>query len=239
LPLESNSKKFSKHFGTVFGPLLCIGLAGMACQRVEEKKAEPIAIEDKIFDITIQSAFPDAYNYSDNSAQVGIASNGQEVRVLIDIPEILNLYRPDVVLSSIANIEIHIKAAAVKVNPDNIRLSFLADTWTPYATWNSRFALAPTYAWANPGGDVLDGGGISPSIEKVAEGGQDKNLVFNLTQAMIKAVADQTEIHGFLLQVLPGSSNASDILPIYTSNSSPGYAPKAYLTLNHDEVIVP
>lgn len=209
------------------------------CENKEEKTSTPIAVEDKVFDITIQSAYPKVYNYLDETAQVGVNSGGQEIRVLIEIPNILNLYREDVVLSSIANIEIHVKASSVQVNPENIQLSFIKDAWTPFASWSSRFSLSNNHDWATAGGDVLDIEPITPGIEKVSEVGQDKNLVFNLTKVLVEAVSDQTRIHGFLLRVIESEDNASQTLPIYTSNSSNANAPKAYLTLNNDEVIVP
>ncbi len=228
--LASNSKKIL---------VLMYVLLLTGCDNKEEKTATPIAIEDKVFDITIQSASPKAYNYLDESAQVGINSAGNEARVLIEIPNILKLYREDVVLSSIANIEIHIKASSVQVNPENIQLYLVKDSWTPFASWSSRFTLSRNHDWATAGGDVLDIEPITPSVEKVSEVGSDKNLVFNLTKVLIQAVSDQTLIHGFLLRVIESDDNASQTLPIFTSNSSSANAPKAYLTLNNDEVIVP
>lgn len=205
----------------------------------EDKQDSVIAVEAKVFDITIQSDLPDTYEYNASSALVGQASNGTEARMLLAIPDILSLFREEVVLSSIAHIEIQLVSTDIDVNPDNIRLGFMSQKVTPYATWKSRFSLAPGQEWKVPGGDLMDLPAISPDIEKVADGMADKKLIFNVTDSIIAAIDAGTTIQGFMLQVLPSDDNATNTSRILTSNHSNAYAPKAILTFNNEDILVP
>jgi hypothetical protein len=219
--------------------LLLVLLGIHACANEEDKQDSVIAVEDKVFDITIQSSTPDNYAYNASTALVGQGADGHETRMLLAIPNILSLFREDVVLSSIAHIEIQLVAQEVEVNPDNIRLGFMSQKITPYATWNSRFSLAPEQEWTSPGGDLMDLPSISPDIEKVSEGLNHKKLLFNVTPSIIAAINEGHKIQGFMLQVLPGEDNAENASLVYTSNHSAAYAPKAILTFNNEDVLIP
>jgi hypothetical protein len=232
VPLASAS-----HSKTFLLALTLLGLTG--CSNEEDKTDSVIAVEAKVFDITIQSGLPDAYEYSAPSALVGKAIDGSETRMLLSIPDILSLFREEVVLSSIAHIEIQLVATAVTVNPDNIRLGFMGEKVTPYATWNSRFSLIPGQEWTAPGGDLMDLPTIAPDIEKVADGVTHKKLIFNVTESIIAAIDAGTKIQGFMLQVLPSEDNADNASRIFTSNYSTDYAPKAILTFNNEDILVP
>jgi hypothetical protein len=210
-----------------------------ACANEEDKQDSVIAVEAKVFDITIQSKLPDSYDYSAASARVGQDSDGSETRMLLAIPDILSLFREEVVLSSIAHIEIQLVSSEVAVNPDNIRLGFMGEKVTPYATWNSRFSLAPEQEWATPGGDLMTLPSISPDIEKAGEGISHKKLLFNVTDSIIAAIDAGTKIQGFMLQVLPSTDNAENTSQIFTSNYSSAYAPKAILTFNNEDILIP
>jgi hypothetical protein len=232
VPLASVS-----HSKALLFALLLPGLTG--CSNKEDKSDSVIAVEAKVFDITIQSALPDAYEYSAPSALVGQANDGSETRMLLSIPDILSLFREEVVLSSIAHIEIQMVATDVTVNPDNIRLAFMGEKVTPYATWNSRFSLVPGQEWTAPGGDLMDLPSIAPDIEKVADGITHKKLIFNVTESIITAIDAGTKIQSFMLQVLPSEDNADNTSRIFTSNYSSAYAPKAILTFNNEDILVP
>jgi hypothetical protein len=210
-----------------------------ACANEEDKQDSVIAVEAKVFDITIQSSLPDSYEYNASTALVGQAIDGHETRMLLAIPDILSLFREDVVLSSIAHIEIQLVSQEVAVNPENIRLGFMSQKLTPYATWNSRFSLAPQQEWVTPGGDLMDLPSISPDIEKVSEGLSHKKLLFNVTATIIAAINEGHKIQGFMLQVLPDEDNAENTSLIFTSNHSPDYAPKAFLTFNNEDILIP
>ncbi|MCX6132090.1 MAG: DNRLRE domain-containing protein [Proteobacteria bacterium] len=226
--LESNFKHLK---------IFLIGFFIFACNNEEDKKDTSIAIEDKVFDITISSSRPSSYNYNDPTATIGSTDSDGETRILLAIPQILNLYREDIILSSIANIEIHIITSSVDINPENIELSFIDKSWTPYASWNSRFSLAEGQEWSNPGGDIMDLESVSPSIEKAPDGSQQKKLIFNITKTLVEAVSQQTEIQGFLLRAKSDPNNANNTLKVFTSNYSGSYAPKAVLSFNKSEVI--
>lgn len=227
----------ASHSKTLLFALSLLGLTG--CSNEEDKTDSVIAVEAKVFDVTIQSGLPDTYEYSAPSALVGTASDGSETRMLLSIPDILSLFREEVVLSSIAHIEIQLVAKDVTVNPDNIRLGFMGEKVTPYTTWNSRFSLVPGQDWSAPGGDLLDLPAISPDIEKVSDSVTDKKLVFNVTDSIIAAIDAGTKIQGFMLQVLPSDDNAKNTSSIFTSNYSSAYAPKAILTFNNEDILVP
>lgn len=225
------------HSKTLLLTLSLMGLTG--CSNEEDKKDSVIAVEAKVFDVTIQSGLPDAYEYSAPSALVGTASDGSETRMLLSIPDILSLFREEVVLSSIAHIEIQLVATDFTVNPDNIHLGFMGEKVTPYATWNSRFSLIPGQEWKAPGGDLLDLPAISPDIEKLSDDVTHKRLTFNVTDSIIAAIDAGTKIQGFMLQVLPSDDNADNESRIFTSNYSSAYAPKAILTFNNEDILVP
>lgn len=211
----------------------------MACSNEEDKQDNVIAVEAEVFDITIQSSLPDTYEYSATSALVGQATDGSEARMLLAIPDILSLFREEVVLSSIAHIEIQLVSNEVHVNPDNIRLSFMSDRVTPYATWNSRFSLAPNQEWNTPGGDLMTLPSISPDIEKIGEGLSHKKLLFNVTDSIVAAIDAGTKIQGFMLQIYPSTDNAENTSRIFTSNHSSAYAPKAILSFNNEDILIP
>jgi hypothetical protein len=232
VPLASVS-----HSKTLLFALSLLSLTG--CSNEEDKKDSVIAVEAKVFDVTIQSALPDAYEYSAPSALVGTARDGSETRMLLSIPDILSLFREEVVLSSIAHIEIQLVATDVTVNPENIRLGFMGEKVTPYATWNSRFSLIPGQEWKAPGGDLLDLPAISPDIEKLSDDVPHKRLVFNVTDSIIAAIDAGTKIQSFMLQVQPSEDNADNESRIFTSNYSSAYAPKAILTFNNEDILVP
>jgi len=220
--------------------LLCLGFMFFsACSNEEDKDDSIIAVEAKVFDITIQSGAPDSYDYNTSSALVGQGTDGNETRMLLAIPEILSLFLEDVVLSSIAHIEIQLVATEIAVNPENIRLSFVSEKWTPYATWNSRFSLAPNQNWSTPGGDLMDLPPISPDIEKVSANVVHKKLLFNVTEPITAAINSGEKIQGFLLQIIPSDDNASNTSTIFTSNHSSSYAPKAILTFNNEDILIP
>lgn len=210
-----------------------------ACSNQEDKQDTVIAVEAKVFDVTIQSRTPNTYNYNADSASVGQEDYGHETRILLAIPDILTLFRDDVILSSIAHIEIQLVANEGTVNPDNIQLGFVSQNWTPYATWNSRFSLASDQDWATPGGDLLDLAPVSPDVEKVADGLSHKKLMFNVTDSIIAAIDAGEKIQGFLLQIIPSDVNAGNTSKIFTSNHSSAYAPKAILTFNNEDILLP
>ncbi len=214
-------------------------LSFTACSNEEDKKDNVIAVEADVFDITIQSSLPDTYEYSATTALVGQATDGSEARMLLAIPDILSLFREEVVLSSIAHIEIQLVSSEVDVNPENIRLGFMSEKVTPYSTWNSRFSLAPEQEWTTPGGDLMNVPSISPDIEKVAEGLPHKKLLFNVTDTIIAAIDAGERIQGFMVQILPSEDNAENTSRIFTSNYSSAYAPKAILTFNNEDILVP
>ncbi len=214
-------------------------LSFTACSNEEDKTDNVIAVESDVFDITIQSSLPDTYEYSATTALVGQATDGSEARMLLAIPDILSLFREEVVLSSIAHIEIQLVSSEVDVNPENIRLGFMSEKVTPYATWNSRFSLAPEQEWTTPGGDLMNVPSISPDIEKVAEGLPHKKLLFNVTDTIIAAIDAGERIQGFMVQILPSEDNAENTSRIFTSNYSSAYAPKAILTFNNEDILVP
>ncbi len=214
-------------------------LSFTACSNEEDKTDNVIAVESDVFDITIQSSLPDTYEYSATTALVGQATDGSEARMLLAIPDILSLFREEVVLSSIAHIEIQLVSSEVDVNPENIRLGFMSEKVTPYSTWNSRFSLAPEQEWTTPGGDLMNVPSISPDIEKVAEGLPHKKLLFNVTDTIIAAIDAGERIQGFMVQILPSEDNAENTSRIFTSNYSSGYAPKAILTFNNEDILVP
>jgi hypothetical protein len=224
-------------FKTCFVSLAIMSLSG--CSNQENKKDNIIATEAKVFDITIQSSRPNTYEYNAETALVGHASDGSETRMLLAIPNIISLFQKDVVLSSIAHIEIQLVASKGDVNPDNIRLSFMSDKVTPYATWNSRFSLTAGQEWKTPGGDRMPLASIPPDIEKVSEGLSDKKLLFNVTDSVIAAIDAGNKIQGFLLEILPSEDNASNTSQIFTSNYSSDYAPKAILTFNNEDILLP
>ncbi len=219
--------------------LLMAFLSFTACSNEEDKKDNVIAVEADVFDITIQSSLPDTYEYSATTALVGQGADGSEARMLLAIPDILSLFREEVVLSSIAHIEIQLVSSEVDVNPDNIRLGFMSDKVTPYSTWNSRFSLAPQQEWTTPGGDLMNLPSISPDIEKVAEGLTHKKLLFNVTDSIIAAIDAGVKIQGFMVQILPSNDNAENTSRIFTSNHSSAYAPKAILTFNNEDILIP
>ncbi len=214
-------------------------LSFTACSNEEDKTDNVIAVESDVFDITIQSSRPDTYEYSATTALVGQATDGSEARMLLAIPDILSLFREEVVLSSIAHIEIQLVSSEVDVNPENIRLGFMSEKVTPYSTWNSRFSLAPEQEWTTPGGDLMNLPSISPDIEKVAEGLPHKKLLFNVTDTIIAAIDAGERIQGFMVQILPSEDNAENTSRIFTSNYSSAYAPKAILTFNNEDILVP
>ncbi len=214
-------------------------LSFTACSNEEDKTDNVIAVESDVFDITIQSSLPDTYEYSATTALVGQATDGSEARMLLAIPDILSLFREEVVLSSIAHIEIQLVSSEVDVNPENIRLGFMSEKVTPYSTWNSRFSLAPEQEWTTPGGDLMNVPSISPDIEKVAEGLPHKKLLFNVTDTIIAAIDAGERIQGFMVQILPSEDNAENTSRIFTSNYSSAYAPKAILTFNNEDILVP
>ncbi len=214
-------------------------LSFTACSNEEDKTDNVIAVESDVFDITIQSSLPDTYEYSATTALVGQATDGSEARMLLAIPDILSLFREEVVLSSIAHIEIQLVSSEVDVNPENIRLGFMSEKVTPYSTWNSRFSLAPEQEWTTPGGDLMNLPSISPDIEKVAEGLPHKKLLFNVTDTIIAAIDAGERIQGFMVQILPSEDNAENTSRIFTSNYSSAYAPKAILTFNNEDILVP
>ncbi|WP_141734491.1 hypothetical protein [Oligoflexus tunisiensis] len=214
-------------------------LAMSACANEEDKQDSVIAVEAKVFDITIQSQLPDSYEYQSESALVGQTADGHETRMLLAIPDILSLFQEDVVLSSIAHIEIQMVASEVAVNPENIRLGFMSRKMTPYSTWNSRFSLAPDQEWDTPGGDLMDLPAIAPDIEKAGVGVSHKKLLFNVTDTIIAAIGAGVTIESFLLQVLPSEDNAENSSRFFTSNYSHAYSPKAILTFNKEDILIP
>lgn len=219
---------------------ILLALLGVtACSNEEDKQDNVIAVEAEVFDITIQSSLPDTYEYSATTALVGQTADGSETRILLAIPDILSLFREEVVLSSIAHIEIQLISSEVDVNPDNIRLGFMSERVTPYATWNSRFSLAPQQEWKTPGGDLMTLASIAPDIEKVSDGLSHKKLLFNVTDSIIAAIDAGTKIQGFMLQILPSADNADNTSRIFTSNHSSAYAPKAILTFNNEDILIP
>lgn len=220
--------------------LFAAGLLALAsCAKEEDRNNKVIAVEAKVFDVTIQSALPDAYEYNASTSAVGTGADGSETRMLLAIPDILSLFREDVVLSSIAHIELQFVAADISINPDNMRLEFMAKKVTPYATWFSRFSLAAGQEWETPGGDLMSLPAVTPDIEKMNAGTAHKKLVFNITDSIITAIDAGTTIQGFMLRVIPSEDNARNDSQIFTSNHSSAYAPRAILTFSNEDLLVP
>ncbi|SMF32106.1 hypothetical protein [Pseudobacteriovorax antillogorgiicola] len=210
--------------------LICFGLCFHACKAEEDKADDVIAEETDLIDLTITEG-SEVYDYNDDVATIGIDS--LESRFLLRFPSFLNLYEEDVIISSIANLEIEIYAEDIAINPANIRLKFLAQEWTPFANWYSRFSLADGYDWLAAGGDFLDLDDATPDIE--ASQGNVKKLSFNVTDQTLTTIETGTVIHGFALVIEESSLNNQQVLTTYTSNSN--FKPRAILTFNKREIL--
>ena len=204
-----------------------------ACGGETEETTDVIASEAQLFDLTITQSDPENYDHSDETVEIGIVDD-IETRMLIQFPAFMSLYDEDVVVSSIANLELEMLSDEIQVNPSNIRLYFLSQPWTPFATWNSRFSIGEGFEWTNSGGDFHSISYVNPDLEKL---GPDVKLTFNLTQGVLQSIENDLQIYGFAITVNSDAINGSNTMTIYTGNSNA--APTAVLTFNNREVLNP
>jgi hypothetical protein len=203
-----------------------------------DKDNSVIAVEGEVMDAVIDSRAPDQFDFNSETVNVGSdETNSYERRLLLFLPKLSDLYEPDIVLSSIADIRLEIVADGVPINPRNIQLHFVGVTWTPYVSWNSRFALSDDYNWATPGGDTLDLGYVTPDIEKLEN--SLKKLSFNVTQEVIASILDGQVIYGFILRVHQNATNSRPFIIIRTTNGPNSTDPRAILSYSKEDILQP
>ena len=205
----------------------------LACANEEDTDDTVIASEEQLYDVLISSENPNLAGYQTPTGRIG-HYDGFEGRLLIQIPQFLNLYREDVIESSIAEITLEISAESVPINPENIRLYFISKQWSPFATWLSSFSLTDGYNWSAPGGDFLELDFQTPNIEK---DGSRKRLVFDITSQVIESIESNTTINGFAVTAVESDLNGDNDMTLITFNHESGTAPRATLSFSKSDII--
>lgn len=185
----------------------------------ENKLDTIIQVEGDALDLRISSGAPKKIFNREQLAKIGF-SGAAESRMLLYFPYIEKLYQDDVQLSSVTAVELYLSVAEVPVNPENIELRPLTETWTPYATWSSRAILAPGYGWASAGGSYdLSVNPIIPDIRRHEYSDKLLNLRFDITNLVLNMVVNGQTNHGFLISVKASELNAVDEIAFMTSNA--------------------
>ncbi|MFW7380675.1 MAG: hypothetical protein ACOH5I_17815 [Oligoflexus sp.] len=214
--------------------ILCLALG---CRK--ETTDNVIAEERRLYDTLISEARPNDPDYAGAIAKIGFDQDDMESRMLLSFPQIIDLYQKEVVLSSIANISIEVKAASlVPVNPENIHLYLLSSPWSPFVTWNSRVSFLEGYEWQQAGGDLSNYGPFFPDISKTTNAELSyKTLRFDITPAIIELISLNELISGAIILIQPSPNNAAQELTLYTSNYHSELAhPRAILAFNQEGI---
>lgn len=212
-------------------------LLGACGKKAEENKFDSaLAVETDALDVRITDAAPDEFFNSEQLSVVGF-QDGSESRMLLYFPHIEKLRTDDVTLSSITAVELFLSTAKIPVNPANIELRPLAETWTPFATWNSRAAVIPGYGWQLAGGTPVTGRDpVSPDIRKHDADPEQVHVRFDITALVLDMVANGVTNHGFVISVKKSVLNSSDEMTFETSNSTDGrHHPKSALVFTKKE----
>lgn len=193
---------------------------------------------DEVLDIQIYSQ-KTAPNLSKNSEiLVGFDENDRESRMLLFFPKVNELWDPNVVLNSIANIQILVYCDREPINPENIKMYPITKPWTAAATWLSRFALVKDMSWDKPGGDYdssIDP--VSPSIQQPSGASKFKELAFDITEPVTKMVANGQPNYGFIILAEKSDLNGENRVQLYSRNSD--VRPNSVLVFTRKDTLAP
>lgn len=198
-------------------PIIAMALA--ACSAKEEIPDRAIRTEAELVDVRISEAAPTAWFNKDELVSIGFDAEGLENRMLLYFPKLHRLWSADVIVSSIAAVEVVLHCNDVQVNPDNIELRALTTPWTQLATWTSPFPQLPGKAWATPGGD-LGHEAVTPSVRADDAISVYKELTFDITNFVREMILAGRKNYGFAIQVRRSALNAADQLELPTRNFS-------------------
>ncbi|NRA63307.1 MAG: hypothetical protein HRU19_02420 [Pseudobacteriovorax sp.] len=204
--------------------------------KTEETDAGVIAVVSQVSDAYISSQSPDLYNFDIADSTISIDETGaRQEKLLLYIPDFINLYDESVLVTNIAEIRLELFIFDIGVNPENILIYPMAVDWTPFVTWNSRYALNDGYDWTTPGGDLLAIDPATPDIERDATG--FKKMSFDLTQMTLDSRLQELEIKGFVLQLRYDPNNDTQSIVVRTTNGPDETDPRAVLIFSNDDEV--
>jgi hypothetical protein len=197
----------------------CFVLA--ACSPSVATNDRALRTESEVLDVRVSEAEPNKAFSAEEISGIGFDDKGKESRLFLYFPRLLRLWEEDVIISSIAVVELLINCKDVLVNPENIRLYPLSTPWTPLATWNSPFPTYAGSAWLKPGGDADESwGAITPALRRNPKSLQDFELAFDITQLVKRMILENKPNNGFSIQIVKSDLNALNSMGFFTRNAS-------------------
>jgi len=197
-----------------------------------------IKSESSILDVRLVQGEPDKHHSQDKWATVGWTSSSSEVRLMLYFPTLGKLWAPEVIKSSIANIEVVVNAQVINANPDNIRLHRLTRAWAPTATWNSAFPDIESETWATAGGDYDSTSYVTPTIRHNTNDGSYSEIAFDITSHVSNMITRGQTDYGVLIRVESSANNYRDQMTFITYNSDVGgLRPSAVLIYSKKDTI--
>lgn len=192
-----------------------------ACSNPETDDRAIRSVTDAI-DLRLSESKPLQVINAEENSNIGFDADNKESRLLIHFPKLTELWDENVIISSIASIELLINCDEVLVNPENIELRPLDSDWTPFATWASRDMLLGT-PWSTPGGDfAADLPPVTPSLRINTKAPDTFELSFDITQLVQRMILEDASNYGFLIRVVRSELNGDNVMSFSTTNNEDG-----------------
>jgi hypothetical protein len=200
--------------------LIPIGtLAIVSCGKTETTNSA-IKRETDLMDVRLYEGAPSVALNSEVDTRVGFDENGKESRMLLYFPKLQNLWDSKVIISSIAIVELLLNCTDVEVNPENIELVPMAQSWSPFATWSTRDIISGK-TWTAAGGDIdASLPGTTPSLRINANNSDAKELAFNITTLVQRMILQGYKNYGFMIRVKQSALNSKNEMWFRTSNNA-------------------
>jgi hypothetical protein len=197
-------------------------LALTACGSTDDNKEtgnRAIKRETTLVDARLYEGSPNKTYNDEHSARVGFDAAGKESRMLLYFPKLENLWEKDVIVTSIAVVEVTLNCLDVQVNPENIELVPVSRSWTPFVTWKTRDTLTGK-GWSSAGGDVdASLPAVTPTLRPNSTEEGAKELAFDITNLVQRMVLGGYHNYGFMIRVKRSELNAKDEMWFKTTNS--------------------
>jgi hypothetical protein len=212
-------------------------LAVAACGKTETTNSA-IKRETDLMDVRLYEGAPALALNSEVDSRVGFDEYGKESRMLLYFPKLKNLWDSKVIISSIAIVELLLNCTDVEVNPENIELVPVAQSWSPFATWSSR-DLISGQSWTAAGGDVdASLPATTPSLRINANNSDVKELAFNITTLVQRMILQGYTNYGFMIRVKQSVLNSKNEMWFRTSNNADANVrPSAILTFTTSDSV--
>jgi hypothetical protein len=196
--------------------------------------------ETDVLDVRIFEGGSSSSLSKESVSLVGFDDNGQESRLLIYFPKLLDLWSSEVVVSSISIIELVLNCSDIAVNPENIELFPVTQSWGPFATWTLIDRLSGD-RWANAGGDAdLSAPGITPSFRLSTTHASSKEIAFDITRLIKRMILEGEANYGFQIRVKKSDLNSKNAMNFSMSNhGESGLRPSSILVFSHSTAVEP